>query len=303
MYDGFPLGRELPIRSADGTEIHAEVFGPEDGYPVVLTHGFCSRIDFWTHQITALSAECRVIAFDHRGHGRSGRPPRGGWTIEHLGDDLATVLRTALRPGERALVAGHSMGGITIQSWVQRHPGEVERFADAIALINTSPGGIGTTLAATLSGGGLSAPMSAVLDRVAPAAAKALGGMPVPRRLPRRGALMSPVVIGATARPAARALMQEQVLTTPAATRAGLTRALLRLRDGQFGISWLTAPTLVIGSTDDQLLGFAASQRLVRRFPNSAGLMELPGGHSAPVEHPDAVTAELRRLIGLPVPI
>ncbi|WP_433561201.1 alpha/beta fold hydrolase [Nocardia sp. CA-151230] len=299
LYDGFPQGRALDVRSADGTTIHTEVFGPEDGYPVVLTHGFCCRIDFWANQIAALSADCRVIAFDHRGHGRSARPARHAWTVEHLREDLAAVVRTALRPGERALIAGHSMGGITIQAWAHGYPDEVARFADSIALINSSPGGIGTAVAATMSGGGLREPISALLDRAVPGAAHLFGGMPVPRRLPRRSSLMSPVAIGAAARPAARALIQELVLTTPSSTRGGFLRTLLRVRDGQFGISWLTAPTLVIGSTDDQLLGFAASERLVRRFPNSAGLVEIPGGHSGPVEQPDAVTAELRKLAGL----
>ncbi|OXR41571.1 hypothetical protein B7C42_06464 [Nocardia cerradoensis] len=58
----------------------------------------------------------------------------------------------------------------------------------------------------------------------------------------------------------------------------------------------------MIGSTDDRLLGFAASERLVRRFPNSAGLVRVPGGHCAPLEYPEIVTAELRKLIDIRVP-
>ncbi|WP_245720837.1 alpha/beta fold hydrolase [Nocardia pseudovaccinii] len=298
-YDRFPQGRVLDVRSADGTSIHTEVFGPENGYPIVLSHGICCGIRFWANQIAVLSTEYRVIAFDHRGHGRSGRPARGGWTVPHLGDDLAAVLRTALGPSERALIVGHSMGGIAIQAWAHRYPDDVARRADSIALINSTPGDIGTGVAATISGGRLRKPLSTLVDRLAPIALKTLGGIPVPARLLRRMGLISPIAIGRAAAPAARALVQELVLTTLPPTRGRLFRTLLALRDGQFDASRLTAPTLVIGSTDDQLLGFAASERLASRFPNSLGLVVLPGGHCAPLEQPMAVSAALWRLTGL----
>ncbi|MEU6561651.1 alpha/beta fold hydrolase [Nocardia nova] len=303
LYDDFPQGRVLDVRSADGTAIHTEVFGPEHGYPIVLSHGICCAIRFWANQIHALSGEYRVIAYDHRGHGRSGRPTRDGWTVEHLADDLAAVVHTALAPGERALIAGHSMGGITIQAWARRHHEQAARCADSIALINSTSGDISVGVAATLSGGDGRGWMPGLLDRLAPGLVRVLGGMPVPRRLPRRAALMSPVAIGSAAPPAARALIQELVLTTPAATRGGLARSLVALRDGRFGIAWLAAPTLVIGSTEDRLLGYPAAVRLTRRFPNSAGLVTIPGGHCGPLEHPGIVTDELRKLAGVRSPI
>lgn len=70
--DVLPPSRILSVRAVDGTPLHAEVFGPEDGYPIVLTHGITCAIRAWAYQITALAADYRVIAFDHRGHGRSG---------------------------------------------------------------------------------------------------------------------------------------------------------------------------------------------------------------------------------------
>ena len=83
--DGLPPGRFVDVRSIDGVRLHTEVFGPEDGYPVVLAHGITCALRVWTHQISELARHYRVIAFDHRGHGRSGVPPRrGGYSLDHL---------------------------------------------------------------------------------------------------------------------------------------------------------------------------------------------------------------------------
>ena len=68
----------MTVRAGDGTRLHAEVFGPEDGYPIVLAHGITCAIRVWAYQIADLASDYRVIAYDHRGHGRSGVPTRRG---------------------------------------------------------------------------------------------------------------------------------------------------------------------------------------------------------------------------------
>ena len=50
------------------------------------------------------------------------------------------MLEATLPPGERAVIAGHSMGGIAISSWAERYPDRVPQLADAVALINTTTG-------------------------------------------------------------------------------------------------------------------------------------------------------------------
>src|SRR5947209_12140409 len=135
-----PPSLTLTVRAQDGTPLHAEVFGPPNGYPIVLTHGITCAIRAWVHQIADLSTEYRVIAFDHRGHGRSGVPRRGGYSLEHLASDLDSVLEATLAPHERAVLAGHSMGGIAIAAWSAHYRDKVRRRADAVALINTTTG-------------------------------------------------------------------------------------------------------------------------------------------------------------------
>ncbi len=45
----------MDVRSADGTRLHTEVFGPEDGYPIVLAHGITCAIRVWAYQIADLA--------------------------------------------------------------------------------------------------------------------------------------------------------------------------------------------------------------------------------------------------------
>src|SRR5882762_10804457 len=100
--DALKIGRVVDVRSADGTRLHAEVFGPEDGYPIVLAHGITCAIRVWAYQIADLANDYRVIAYDHRGHGRSAAPPRRrAYSLDHLAGDLDSVLEATLAPGER----------------------------------------------------------------------------------------------------------------------------------------------------------------------------------------------------------
>nr|WP_080597633.1 alpha/beta fold hydrolase [Rhodococcus rhodochrous] len=73
----------LGVRSKDGTRIHTEAYGPADAPTIVLAHGILCELGFWRNQIRDLSDDYRVVAFDHRGHGRSQAAPPGRtrWTI------------------------------------------------------------------------------------------------------------------------------------------------------------------------------------------------------------------------------
>ena len=137
-----PPSRTMIVHSADGTRLHTEVFGPPHGYPIVLAHGITCSLKVWHEQINDLARDFRVIAYDHRGHGRSGVPAASAYSLDHLAADLDAVLGAVLRPGERAVVAGHSMGGIAISAWSDRFRDRVEQRVDAVALINTTHGNL-----------------------------------------------------------------------------------------------------------------------------------------------------------------
>ena len=294
--EGLPPGRFVDVRSVDGVRLHTEVFGPEDGYPIVLAHGITCALQVWAHQIAELATHHRVIAFDHRGHGRSGVPPRrGGYSIDHLAADLEAVLAATLAPGERAVLAGHSMGGIAITSWAERHPDRVSRRADAVALINTTTG----DLLRNINLLPVPAQFSEARVRAAGTLLKAFGGAPLVRAADRPSRrFVSSIAVGRDADPAVAEFVFELFNATPAAGRGGWARVLVdHLGPRHIGLKNLTVPTLVIGSSQDRLLPMVSSRRIAATAPNLARFVELDGGHCAILERPAEVNAQLRWLI------
>jgi pimeloyl-ACP methyl ester carboxylesterase len=82
---------------------------------------------------------CRLVLYDQPGHGRSGKRAATDYDLDQLGADLATVIAEVAPEGPLVL-AGHSMGGMTVMALAERVP---EFFAErviGVALISTSAG-------------------------------------------------------------------------------------------------------------------------------------------------------------------
>jgi pimeloyl-ACP methyl ester carboxylesterase len=293
--DTMPTGRAVDVRSADGTRIHTEVFGPIDGYPIVLAHGITCAIRVWANQLTDLSSDYRVIAYDHRGHGRSGVPKRRGYGLDFLAADLDAVLAATLRSGERAVIAGHSMGGIAIQSWAQRYPARVQQCASAVALINTTSGDLLRHVQF------LPVPQPFVGSRVRAAGIllKRLGAAPLmPGSIQQSRRFVAALAVGRDADPAIADFVFDLFAKTPPAGRGGWARVLVdSMGSKHIGLNNLTVPTLVIGSRKDRLLPIVASRRIAADVPNLASFVELSGGHCSNLERPEEVNALLRELV------
>lgn len=291
-----PPGRAVEVRSRDGIRLHAEVFGREDGYPIVLAHGITCALRVWVHQIADLSQDHRVIAFDHRGHGRSEVPTRrGAYSLDNLAADLDSVLEATLAPGERAVIAGHSMGGIAITSWSERFAERVTERADAVALINTTTGDLLRNVQLLP----VPAALANVRVRTAGTLLKTFGAVPVPRAIhgPNQR-FLSMLAVGRDADPAITAFVHELFAATPPIGRGGWARTLVdHLGPQHIALNNLVVPTLVIGSEKDRLLPVTSSRRIAEEVPNLTEFVELAGGHCAILERPDEVNKHLRGLI------
>jgi pimeloyl-ACP methyl ester carboxylesterase len=98
---------------------------------VVLTHGLAAGEATWSAQVPALAARHRVLTWDLRGHGHSDANP-GPCAIPDLAADLCGVLDRA--GVERAVVLGHSAGGVVAMQFALDHP----RRTAGLVLVGTA---------------------------------------------------------------------------------------------------------------------------------------------------------------------
>ena len=91
------------------------------GDPVVLVHGWCCDHTYFAPQFEHFAKEGRrVVALDLRGHGASDKPHER-YTMQGFADDVAFVCgHLGLT---KAVVIGHSMGGIVAFDLAARYPG------------------------------------------------------------------------------------------------------------------------------------------------------------------------------------
>jgi len=126
--DGTVAGPELPLGAAielpgRGTTFVRTLPGPHEAPTVLLLHGWTASADlnFFTCY-EPLSHHYRVLALDHRGHGRGIRS-RKVFRLEDCADD-AVALCDELGI-ERIIPIGYSMGGTIAQLLWRRHPDRV----------------------------------------------------------------------------------------------------------------------------------------------------------------------------------
>ncbi|MER6751857.1 alpha/beta fold hydrolase [Streptomyces fungicidicus] len=276
--------RELTALSADGARLHVEVHGPDGAPAVVLAHGWTCSTAFWAAQIRDLSADHRVIAYDQRGHGRT--PASPACSTEALADDLEAVLTATLGPGEQAVIAGHSMGGMTVMAAATRpafraHAAAVllcstgsSRLVAESTVLPLRPGRLRTWLTGRILGS--RAPLGPVT--------------PLARRILRYGTMgpaSAPDMVEACAR---------IVHACPRAVRHSWSHVLDRL-DLDDGVRQLRVPVGIVAGADDRLTPPVHARAIAAALPHCVGVTELPGvGHMTPVEAPGQVTRRIRDL-------
>lgn len=138
-------GEIRTVLASDGTELHVEVQEPPEStaadVTVIFSHGFALNSDAWHYARRDLAPLARLVAYDQRSHGRSGRAHPDTHTIDQLGDDLGRVLDD-VAPDCPVVLVGHSMGGMSIMALADQRP---ELFGDVVraaVLIATTAGGI-----------------------------------------------------------------------------------------------------------------------------------------------------------------
>jgi pimeloyl-ACP methyl ester carboxylesterase len=307
-----PPDRTAMVAADDGVLLSVDEVGPMDApLTVVFVHGYTLSMASWGFQRRTLAAELatanghrpdvRLVFYDQRGHGTSGRGDAERSTMEQLGNDLAAVLAARVPRGPIVLV-GHSMGGMTVMALAAVHP---ELFGDRIvgvALMSTSSGNL-----ADLDFG-LPELLTRVRGAVLPMAAWTMRRRPLLAERTRR---LAADVVSAVTRslsfasdvdPALARYVDAMIAGTPVDVIAEFYPAIAGL-DHTAALSPLRrVPTLVLTGDRDRLIPMEHSDTLVELLRKDGGehveYVVLPeAGHMVLLEKPDEVTRAVVRLI------
>lgn len=144
------LGDEVPFGSvrapardvfaSDRVRLHVEIDGDDlPGPTLVFAHGYVENLDVWHYPRLALRGRHRMVFFDHRSHGQSGRSPIDHITMTQLARDMRAVIEATVPDGPVVLV-GHSMGGMATMEFAALHPELFGSTVKGVVLVNTSSG-------------------------------------------------------------------------------------------------------------------------------------------------------------------
>lgn len=309
-----PLAREpfgelhtepIIVTAADGVELVVEIeepVNPAERAPaaaptIVFIPGFCLPMDCWHFQRRDLGDLGRLVFYDQRAHGRSGRGGPESATIEQLTEDLHLVLETVVPTGPIVLV-GHSLGGMVVMGYADAHP---KLFGDRIvgvALLTTSPGRL-----AEMS---LGLP-AALVQRLWPVAPRVVNRVATNPLAVRRGMkadrgiglmITRRLSFGRADVPTSLARFAGRLLSSTPLDVFAEYFAEFDRHDKEAALPVLQAcPTLIVAAERDMLTPAEHSRAIAAVLPE-AELLVLPrSGHLVQLEDPDEVNAALRRLL------
>lgn len=281
------------FHTSDGTALHVRLTGPHEA-PVtfVFVHGWTQDHTEWDPVLAGLPGDVRVLRYDHRGHGGSAPAAAGTATLAQLADDLAELIAARV-PSGPIVLAGHSMGGMTLMALAERHPRLIDERVRGVALVATSCSAMDRI---SLGLRGPAGRLAARLDKALGRGLTRLGH----DRLPVRPALARPfvrwVAFGkGAARTDVRA-MTEQVLRAHPVSIAGF-RGSIGTHDRRAALAALRrTPVVVLVGERDRLTPVEHARLIATELPDAEFVL-LPGaGHELTYERTASVLARLRAL-------
>lgn len=271
-----PLESGLLRTSGAAVDIAFQVRGT--GPAVVLLHGTSANHAVWHPVGDVLADRATVIALDQRGHGRSDKPVTG-YTADDFAADVMTVL-DALEI-DRAVIAGHSLGGRNAWVTAARHPDRVA----GVVVVDYTP-----------------YVEQAVLDeldtRVAAGFRSFADEAEVEAYLRERYRRIRPDAVTRRARWGYR--RDESGRLTPLAS----PDAMRQLIEG-FRTPWdaafrsVAVPMTHLRGIDSRIVDEAAWERAIADRPDDRWRVVDDADHYIPEEHPLLVAAEIERILGI----
>ena len=257
----------MPARHAvtrDGTELVYWTW-PGTGPPTLLLHGIGNYGRYWDLFADAVGGRLMLVAPDARGHGESGRPADGYAPADFTADALAVLDAVGV---PRAVVVGHSMGGLHSINLAARHPDRVR----ALVIVDASPD-----------------PLPAGAGR----AQRLLTGRP--ERFRDRSEARAYLERTSPGYPAAVyenrlafAFGEEDgelVWRSDPAALERIMSARTPTEDRWGALSAIACPTVVVRGTHSNVLSEEVAHEMVRSLADGR-LMELDAGHNVPLDRP-----------------
>lgn len=260
----------MATANVGGTELFYDDLGGDGLLCLVMHGGLGLDHTYLRPALDRLAPRLRVVYYDHRSNGRSGRPPLETLTMEQLADDAVGLAEHL--GADRAIVVGHSYGGFIAQETALRHPDRVA----GLVLLNTTPGKLGAT----------EDPADPQGDPPPPEQA-ALMARPVGTE-DELAALMSdlaPFYLHRLDADVLRALMREMIFTPDTMVRAF---QVLSSWSSVERLPKIACPTLVIGGRHDTFTSAPQSQRIALRVPGATLHIFEQSGHFPWLEEPEA---------------
>jgi 3-oxoadipate enol-lactonase len=262
----------VPIIKVNGVKLNyiEAGNGPET---IVFAHGLLMSSNSYREQLRYFGSRYRVIAYDHRGHGRSS-VPWSGYDMDTIAEDAAQLIEHV---GAPVHFAGLSMGGFVGIRLAARRP---QLLRSLVLMATSADEQPGNKAAAHLVTTGLVRALG--LKPIAKQAARAMYGAPYLRDKKHYEAALS--YVGSLPKSLWRPM-------TAVADRPSVAGELRRI----------ATPTLVVVGDCDTLLPPHNSLRLAAGIPD-AKLVRIPKtGHLITDENPDAANSAIGAfLAGLP---
>lgn len=280
--------------TSDGTELHVERSGSQAApVTLVLVHAWTQDHTEWDPVLAALPEPLSVLRYDHRGHGVSAAASEFTATLETLADDLAELI-TELVPRGQVVLAGHSMGGMTVMALAERHPELVRQRVAGVAFVATSCEDMDRLQL------GLRGPAGDLAARADQAFGRGLtrwGRETIPLRPRVASPFVRWLAFGKRADHRAVRAMSAQVVRAHPMSVGGFRASMTRHRRRQALAVLRAVPSYVLVGTRDRITPAEHARVIAGELPNAEFVLFPDAGHELTYERGNEVTARLADLV------
>lgn len=237
---------------------------------ILMSHCYLLDHRCFEAQIEFLSASCRVIAYDQRGHGNSGKPQRG-YALDALCSDAVSLIESL--GGDPVHWVGLSTGGFVGLHVALQRPDLLR----SLVLIDTSADKVGWR------GHGRYQIFFSALRR------QGFG----PLMSPLMKALFGHGFLSDPGRAAEREMWRERIIANDRGAIIEFGKGIARRTDLRGRLKEIRVPTLVVVGEHDASTPLSHARRLAAGIPDTRLAIIAGAGHVCTIEQPQAVSRAL----------